>query len=1157
MSQAQSFPYSTSEEKSTALYPLQYHTRGDLANQLKQRSARLRICRGCPHRDLQRCNRSGRECHEHANEGFCPAGMFGVDPGTWPSGYHNEPLYRETLAAPPPAPDPFVGQPIVHLGCHLWPVIHPDEPTHPWLDQIRLWHELAEQINGRCLVGVATGPNTATFAEIAAEFDTERFELFELPNDEEEGENPTFRQLLEMLPSGPDDVLIYCHAKGVQAARRNSEAVQLWRELLYETVPFNWRRGVEKLAEGYKAFGSFRAFTTSRNVIPHGWYYSGTFFIGRLKHFFLHHFYTESEIVEREDLIHLEAVKLVSSRKPLPVTPCWGGVEHFLGTHFPAQECWCEFADGRDLGEEYSIARMFPQIVHSGFRWEMERLQRQYGVHCEQHVRELEFLLEEIMPGDRVLVIGSRAGGIESVLKQRVESVTTVSIDPEPLASNPHQLIIGSSHDTEVQLYARSLGPYDVVFIDGDHTEAGVREDWEFAQKLKPRLVAFHDIADTTFHRSLNCNVAPLWRELQARYITSEKIVGGGWGGIGVVELRETLAQDADERAEVDVSIIITVGPGYERYAEKAIRSAVTQTGPNRCEVIVVWDGSQDPDDVLLPAYRSYSVEFRNVQKSRRFGVEKARGRYTLFLDADDWLPEGFVAEALEQLQHAEAQDHRVAGVYPSAEYVDLKTGTVESRVPARSWDRTLLDAANFLVISTLCRTEELRNARWGGSDMRTLEDHEMWLSVVERGVRFVPGLGLTLNVGLHEDSLSRKVVHKDYADLHAIASKPITMILIGAAKESAFYKWSKFLPNHCRRTLHIARDDGFWDSLNQAIQDARTPFVWIIDGDVLPQMSARDALQELAAGFEADVAAVCGLTGSRAIDTDQRFATIDGSGFSCVLARTRALQDAGPLYAPTEAEPWPDQRFWARVYFAHNRVRVANRVPCAHVDRQLEILTYHEVDPDNPSTWSITPELLRAHLTWLRDNGWRFTTLDDAVLHYGPAGKQVVITFDDGRLGCWDHAAAILKEFNIKATFFICPQMTDGLAADDQRYTDFMSWSEVVALSEDGHTIGNHASDHVRLDEHSGTRVSTLVEVGKMQVEEMSGVIQCDHFAPPYGSTSAEVVRVAKQMGHRTVCTTEERRNPMPIDPYRLGRRQITNGTTVEQLAAMLGGDK
>lgn len=56
-----------------------------------------------------------------------------------------------------------------------------------------------------------------------------------------------------------------------------------------------------------------------------------------------------------------------------------------------------------------------------------------------------------------------------------------------------HQ-IYGDSHAPETVEKIRALGPYDFIFIDGDHSEAGVRQDWENFGHMG-KIVAFHDAA--------------------------------------------------------------------------------------------------------------------------------------------------------------------------------------------------------------------------------------------------------------------------------------------------------------------------------------------------------------------------------------------------------------------------------------------------------------------------------------------------------------------------------------------------------------------------------------------------------------------------------------------------------------------------------------
>ena len=91
------------------------------------------------------------------------------------------------------------------------------------------------------------------------------------------------------------------------------------------------------------------------------------------------------------------------------------------------------------------------------------------------------------------------------------------------------------------------------------------------------------------------------------------------------------------------VSIIITAY-NYGRYIERALRSCLDQSIPNKqYEIIIVNDCSTDNTVAILDNYqndaRIYHLE-KNVGLSaaRNFGVRKAKGQYVVFLDADDYL---------------------------------------------------------------------------------------------------------------------------------------------------------------------------------------------------------------------------------------------------------------------------------------------------------------------------------------------------------------------------------------------------------------------------------------------------------------------------------------------------------------------------------------
>lgn len=77
----------------------------------------------------------------------------------------------------------------------------------------------------------------------------------------------------------------------------------------------------------------------------------------------------------------------------------------------------------------------------------------------------------------------------------------------------------------------------DFMFIDGDHTYDGVKQDFEMYSKLvkKGGYIAFHDINDTQKHRDREVYVCKLWNELKGEKIEFNDYAD--WGGIGVIKI--------------------------------------------------------------------------------------------------------------------------------------------------------------------------------------------------------------------------------------------------------------------------------------------------------------------------------------------------------------------------------------------------------------------------------------------------------------------------------------------------------------------------------------------------------------------------------------------------------------------------------------------
>lgn len=93
------------------------------------------------------------------------------------------------------------------------------------------------------------------------------------------------------------------------------------------------------------------------------------------------------------------------------------------------------------------------------------------------------------------------------------------------------------------------------------------------------------------------------------------------------------------------VSIVIPVY-NAEKYLDECLRSLLSQTmDSNEFEIVLVNDGSKDSSGEICkkwstkyPNISYYEKENEGVSATRNLGIKKAKGKYILFLDTDDYL---------------------------------------------------------------------------------------------------------------------------------------------------------------------------------------------------------------------------------------------------------------------------------------------------------------------------------------------------------------------------------------------------------------------------------------------------------------------------------------------------------------------------------------
>jgi len=130
--------------------------------------------------------------------------------------------------------------------------------------------------------------------------------------------------------------------------------------------------------------------------------------------------------------------------------------------------------------------------------------------------------------------------------------------------------------------------------------------------------------------------------------------------------------------------------------------------------------------------------------------------------------------------------------------------------------------------------------------------------------------------------------------------------------------------------------------------------------------------------------------------------------------------------------------------------------------------------------------------------------------------------------------AAQVFRRFNISACFFVNPSSIGiNNPADSKQFcrarlnlppVEFLNWEDVNELQNEGHEIGSHTINHLRLTELNNFQLHEEVVTSKSLIEKHCGEIQ--HFAYPYGRWSdfnQRGMSLVREAGYKS-CATAER---------------------------------
>ncbi len=213
---------------------------------------------------------------------------------------------------------------------------------------------------------------------------------------------------------------------------------------------------------------------------------------------------------------------------------------------------------------------------------------------------------------------------------------------------------------------------------------------------------------------------------------------------------------------------------------------------------------------------------------------------------------------------------------------------------------------------------------------------------------------------------------------------------------------------------------------------------------------------------------------------------------------------------------------------------RAVGAAPGAVRTPRSVVLCYHSVH-DAPHDLTVSTSDFRAQIAALRAMGYEFLTFGgfiDRVMRWGlPRRNVAVLTFDDGYEDNFTHAAPVLAEAGVPATFFVTTGLLErdaGVIERFRRLTKFdapyLSPAQLRQMNASGLEIGAHTHTHANLARLDPSQARWEISHSKHAIEQALGA-PVRSFAYPFGkrhihytSETADFVREAGYGGAGSV---------------------------------------
>lgn len=243
-------------------------------------------------------------------------------------------------------------------------------------------------------------------------------------------------------------------------------------------------------------------------------------------------------------------------------------------------------------------------------------------------------------------------------------------------------------------------------------------------------------------------------------------------------------------------------------------------------------------------------------------------------------------------------------------------------------------------------------------------------------------------------------------------------------------------------------------------------------------------------------------------------------------------------------------------------------RIKMPQKNRRIPILMYHSIskriETVHPYFQTHTsPSAFAEQMRYLKENNYTVIRLEKAVKLLGSeridTRKMVVITFDDGFLDFYTHAAPILKQYGFTATVFL----PAGFITDDGGVfngIDCLNWTQVTELMEKGFDFGSHTMTHPQLFTLNRKAISDELKQSKEVIEARTGKeVKCFSYPYAFPDNNANFISLMELLmnenGYKLGVTTRLGRTEKADAPFFLKRLPVNGQDDQKLFDAKLNG--